>query len=99
MVKFLIQRPIAVLMTLSAFIGLGLICTFLLPVSLLPDIDIPEISIQISYSQLDAESLDKTIVKPIRTQLLQLSKLEEIHSESRDGSSIIKLRFTYGADI
>lgn len=99
MVKFLIKRPIAVIMSFLAFIGLGLITSFLLPVSLLPNIDIPEINIQLSYSQLDAENLDKTVVKNIRTQLLQLSKLEDIESESRDGSAIIKLRFAFGTNI
>ena len=48
MIKFLIQRPIAVLMAFTAFFIVGLVTYFTLPVSLLPDIAIPEITVQIS---------------------------------------------------
>lgn len=43
MIKFLIQRPIAVLMAFTACFIVGLVTYFTLPVSLLPDISIPEI--------------------------------------------------------
>jgi len=46
-VRFLIKRPIAVVATLIAFIALGIISVIRMPVSLLPDIDIPEISIRV----------------------------------------------------
>lgn len=38
MIKFLIQRPIAVLMAFTACFIVGLVTYFTLPVSLLPDI-------------------------------------------------------------
>ena len=44
MVKFLIQRPIAVLMAFTACFIVGMVTYFTLPVSLLPDIAIPEIT-------------------------------------------------------
>ena len=48
MVKFLVHRPIAVLMAFTACFIVGLVTYFTLPVSLLPDIAIPEITVQIS---------------------------------------------------
>ena len=48
MVKFLLQRPIAVLMAFTACFIIGLVTYFSLPVSLLPDIAIPQITIQVS---------------------------------------------------
>ena len=44
MIKFLLQRPIAVLMAFTACFIVGLVTYFTIPVSLLPDIAIPEIS-------------------------------------------------------
>lgn len=44
MVKFLLQRPIAVLMAFTACFIVGLVTYFSLPVSLLPDIAIPQIT-------------------------------------------------------
>ena len=48
MIKFLIQRPIAVLMAFTACFIIGLVTYSTLPISLLPNIAIPEITIQVS---------------------------------------------------
>ena len=48
MIKFLIHKPVAVMMSFLAAVILGVITYFTLPVSLLPDISIPEITVQIS---------------------------------------------------
>jgi len=37
-------------------------------------------------------------VKPLRGQLIQVSTLKDIHSESRDGAGIIRLSFDYGTN-
>jgi multidrug efflux pump subunit AcrB len=42
--------------------------------------------------------LENTIVKPLRGQLIQVSTLKDIHSESRDGAGIIRLSFEYGTN-
>lgn len=98
MVKFLLQRPIAVLMAFTACFILGLVTYFTIPVSLLPDIAIPEITVQISGQNTSARELENTIVKPIRQQLMQVSRLRDIHSESRDGAAIIRLGFDFGTN-
>lgn len=66
MVKFLLQRPIAVLMAFTACFIVGLVTYFTIPVSLLPDIAIPEITIQVSGQNTSARELENTVVKPIR---------------------------------
>ena len=37
-------------------------------------------------------------MKPLRGQLIQVSTLKDIHSESRDGAGIIRLSFDYGTN-
>lgn len=98
MIKFLIQRPIAVLMAFTACFIIGLVTYSTLPVSLLPDIAIPEITIQVSAANTSARELENTIVKPLRGQLIQVSTLKDIHSESRDGAGVIRLSFDYGTN-
>ena len=48
-VRNLIHRPIAVTMCLIALIAIGCISFKYIPVSLMPDIDIPQITVQVSY--------------------------------------------------
>ena len=73
MIKFLIQRPIAVLMAFTACFIVGLVTYFTLPVSLLPDISIPEITVQVSAKNTSARELENTVVKPVRQQLIQVA--------------------------
>ena len=91
MIRFLLQRPIAVLMAFMAFFLLGLATYFTLPVSLLPDIAIPEITVQVSGANRSARELENTVVKPVRLQLMQVAGLRDIHSETRDGAAIVRL--------
>ena len=96
MIKFLLQRPVAVLMVFLACVIIGIITYATLPVSLLPDIAIPEITVQITDDNMSARELENTAVKPVRRQLMQTGKLRDIRSETRDGSAIIRLKFDYG---
>ena len=96
MIKFLLQRPVAVLMAFLACVIIGIITYATLPVSLLPDIAIPEITVQITGDNMSARELENTAVKPVRRQLMQTGKLRDIRSETRDGSAIIRLKFDYG---
>lgn len=98
MIKFLIQRPIAVLMAFTACFIIGLVTYFTLPISLLPDIAIPEITVQISAANTSARELENTVVRPLRQQLIQVSTLKDIQSESRDGGAIIRLSFEFGTN-
>lgn len=98
MIKFLLQRPVAVLMVFLACVIIGIITYATLPVSLLPDIAIPEITVQITGDNMSARELENTAVKPVRRQLMQTGKLRDIRSETRDGSAIIRLKFDYGTN-
>lgn len=98
MVKFLLDRPVAVFMAFAALFILGLITYFTIPVSLLPNIAIPEITVQISGDNTSARALENTVVSPIRQQLMQIGQLRDIHTETRDGNAIVRLSFEYGTD-
>ncbi len=99
MVKFLIARPIAVLTSVLALSVLGLIAFFTMPVSLLPDIDIPVITVEINYPNADARTLENAVVKPLRKELMQVAHLKNIESNTYDGAAEITIHFSYSAKI
>ena len=99
MVKFLIHRPVAVTMAFLALLLIGLATTFSLPVSLMPDIDIPVVSIRVSSTALPARQLENTVIKPLRNILKEVNNAESMKSETRDGSAWIELRFQHGTPI
>lgn len=99
MIKFFLNRPVAVIMTTIAFIVLGVVATFKLPVSLMPDIDIPEISIHYNRDDASVNEVENTITGNLRAQLQQIPHLASIESESKDGSGRITMKFNYGTSI
>jgi len=98
MVKFLIHRPVAVFMATLAFLLLGVVASSRIPTSLMPDIPIPEITVQLSAVNNTARELETNIVRPLRNQLLQVSNLKDIESETRDGFATLKLLFEHGTN-
>lgn len=85
-------------MSFLAALIIGIVTYFTLPVSLLPDIDIPQITIQISGEATGARELENTVTTPLRRQLLQVGGLHSLRSETRDGIGIIRLQFEYGVN-
>lgn len=98
MIKHIFDRPVSVFMVFLAFFILGIITYVNIPVSLLPDIAIPEITVQLSVENKSAREIENTVVAPLRNQLLQVSRLREIRSETLDGSGTVYLSFDYGTD-
>lgn len=98
MVSFLLKRPVAVIMAFLACVIVGLVTYFTLPVSLLPAIAIPHITVQMSGDNTGARELENNITAPVRRQLLQVGGLHEIKSETRDGMAVIHLEFDYGVN-
>lgn len=98
MLRFLLNRPVSVLVTFLALTVLGGVALRLLPVGLLPDIAIPKIVVQMNCENMDAEELENTVVSRMRQQLLQLSRLNDISSQTCDGISNIYLQFEFGTN-
>jgi multidrug efflux pump subunit AcrB len=99
MVRFLVQRPVAVIMSFLAVIVLGIAASGRLPVSLMPDIDIPEITVAISRPDVSSREIENSVVSVLRRSLMQVEGVADIRSESRNGSAIIRMKFTFGNDI
>lgn len=97
MVRFLIQRPVAVLMSLLAAVIFSVLAFTQLPVSLLPDIDVPEIVITTRYAEASPAEVEQNILTPIREKMATLSYLEDVQSVAHPGSGRVTLRFNYGA--
>lgn len=99
MLNRLIDRPISVTMGLLVVLVLGVTAMRMLPISLIPDVDVPYITVQVAAPNLSAREIDESVVKPLRQQLIQVGFLEDIVTEAKDGSGTIGLAFSPGADM
>ena len=99
MLDRLLDRRVSVSMVLLALVVLGIIGIRRLPVSLIPDVDIPYVTIQVSAPDMSAREMDNAVVKPLRQSLVQIGHLKDIRSEAMDGSATMTLTFEEGGDI
>ena len=99
MLRSLIRRPIAVTMCVIALLVLGIISTRYIPVSLMPNIDIPRITVQMNGPGMSAQEVDKTLIGPMGRQLMQVGGLKDIRSESKMDGGSITMTFEPGSNM
>lgn len=96
MVKYLLERPIAVFLSFLVCVIFGLFCSFKIPVSLLPAVDVPQIIVKIDYPNTAAAVIEENVTKLVREDLSVLDKVVNIESLSADHTASIKLNFEFG---
>ncbi len=94
-----IERPVATtLLTLGAALA-GVVAFNLLPVSPLPQVDYPTISVQARLPGASPETMAATVATPLERSLGRIAGVSEITSSSALGSSRITLQFDLDRDI
>ncbi|MDA3853978.1 MAG: efflux RND transporter permease subunit, partial [Bacteroidales bacterium] len=99
MIKFLINRPIAVSMAFLALVIVGLVSMKIIPISLMPDIDIPQITVKVNCPNASAREVEERYVSRMRRSLQQTGHLDEVSSTASNGKATLILRFKYGTNI
>lgn len=99
MLRALIHRPIAVTMVLIALVAVGILALTCIPVSLMPEIDIPRITVQMSNPGASVSEVEQQMVTPMRYQLSQVAGLKDIEAVSRMDAGTITLYSEHGTDM
>ena len=99
MIGFLIKRPIAVSMVFIAMLLLGVVASLNLPVSLLPDADIPRLGIRVYAPQYFARDLENSIMAPLRNYVMQVNGIRDMKTDARNGFGAVTLVFDRGINI
>ncbi len=94
--RYLIQRPVAVLMTTLALLIFSLLAIRELPVSLLPPTEIPEIVVKVNLSNASPEAVERNALAPLRNALQTLPSLSSMESQAGSETGDIRLRFEFG---
>jgi multidrug efflux pump len=94
-----IKRPVATtLLTLGIALA-GLVAFQLLPVSPLPQVDFPTISVQASLPGASPETMASTVATPLERALGRIAGVTEMTSQSSLGSSRVILQFDLNRNI
>ncbi len=97
--EIFIRRPVATtLLTLGVALAGGL-AFFLLPVSPLPQVDFPTISVRATLPGASPEVVATSVATPLERHLGQIADVTEMTSSSSVGSTRITLQFGLDRDI
>jgi multidrug efflux pump len=94
-----IERPVATSLLTLALLLAGALAFFNLPVSPLPEVDFPVISVNASLPGASPETMASAVATPLERQFGRIAAVNEMTSVSQLGSTNVILQFDLNRDI
>ena len=94
-----IRRPIATTLIMAGILFFGMVGYRALPVSDVPNVDYPIISVSASLPGASPETMASAVATPLEKQFSTIAGLDAMTSSSTPGSTNITLQFTLARNI
>jgi HAE1 family hydrophobic/amphiphilic exporter-1 len=78
---------------------LGAISLTRLPVDLMPDTQMPTITVRVNYAGVGPLEMEELVTRPIEQAVSAVAGLDRVDSTSSEGSANIRLNFVWGTDL
>ena len=93
-----IRRPVATTMLMISMMFIGLIAMFSMKSEMLPNMNIPVVTIRTPWNGAVPEDVETQITKKIEEVLPNVEGIDKIESTSQYGMSTIVVKFNFGID-
>ena len=97
--RIAIERPVTMFMISGVIILLGSISLSRLPVDLMPDTQMPTITVRVNYTGVGPLEMEELVTRPIEQAVSAVAGLERVDSTSSEGNANIRLNFAWGIDL
>lgn len=94
-----LRRPVATAMFCVAVVLLGAISFTRLPLDLLPDVSFPTLSVSTAYPGAGPSEVERFVTARVEEELSRIAGVRQVASRSREGVSLVDLRFHWGTDM
>jgi HAE1 family hydrophobic/amphiphilic exporter-1 len=94
-----IKRPVATSLLAAAFLLVGVVCYFQLPVSALPQVDFPTLQVRAGLPGASPETMASNVATPLERQLSLIAGVTEMTSSSSLGFTSVVLQFELSRNI
>jgi len=94
-----VERPVTFFMTALIVIGFGLFGLSNLRLNLYPDVSFPTITIYTTYEGVAPGDMETLITRRIEESVGSISGVREVRSSSKQGASVVKLKFNWGTNL
>ncbi|GGB02222.1 efflux RND transporter permease subunit [Macrococcus hajekii] len=99
LIKLSIKRPVLTIITMLLVIILGVISLTRIPLKLIPDISPPVAVVVTSYPNAGPEEVNQKVSTPLERELSTVQGLDEISTQSQEGSSLILLKLDWNTNV
>lgn len=97
--EIFIRRPVMTILAMATVAFFGVLSYLALPVSDMPDVDYPTITVTVSWPGADPQTVANNVVVPLEQQFTTVEGLQSISSTSYTGSASIVLQFRLDRNI
>jgi len=97
--RFGVRWPVTTSMIFLAIIILGGFAWTRVGVDLMPDFEIPAVTIITSYSGAGPQEVESRITEPIEESVSTVQNVDEVTSLSFEGVSVVTVKFEWGIDL
>ena len=97
--RICVEHPVLAVMLNLVFIFLGIVSFSVLTMDLLPEVDIPAVTVQTMWAGANPEEIESQVTKEIEDAVATINGIESIESRSLESLSIVTISFEFGIDI
>ncbi len=97
--KIFIDRPVMTTLVMAAVVIAGAFSYTLLPVSDLPNMDLPTINVNAGLPGADPSTMASAVASPLESAFTQIAGIDSMTSSSGQGNTSITLQFSLDRDI
>lgn len=98
MVRFFVEKKISTSMLFGSILLFGAISLNKLKITLLPQINIPKITILTMYQNASAKEMENLVTRHVESTVASVNGVKEIESKSQEGISIVTVTLSWGSD-
>jgi len=97
--KLSINRPVMTTMGILVFLIFGTLAFISLNLDLMPDVELPYVTVQTVYPGAGPKEIETLISKRVEDAVSTISQIERVESYSLDGVSIVIIEFKIGKNV
>ncbi|MBQ6998453.1 MAG: efflux RND transporter permease subunit [Clostridia bacterium] len=94
-----VKRPIAVTMVVLIFVVIGLYSLSMLPIELMPEMEMNYALVYTSYSNAGSSEVESLVTKTIEGAISSVSGIDTVQSQSSEGTSVVMASFAASTDM
>ena len=97
--EIFIRRPVMTTLIMIGIVIFGVMSYVLLPISPLPNVEYPFISVSASLPGATPETMASSVAAPLERQFTEIAGLNSFNSTSSTGASNISLQFDFSRSV